>query len=54
METECLTYKQAHRKAELYEKFYLLEKDLNNLEKNLKMRYPDAVRIVEPTEKRRS
>ena len=51
METEGLTYKQAHRRAQLHEKFYLLEKDINNLEKNLKMRHHDAVRIVEPTEK---
>ena len=51
METEGLTYKQAHRKAELHEKFYLLEKDLDKLEKNLKMRHHDAVRILEPTEK---
>jgi hypothetical protein len=51
METEGLTYKQAHRKAELHEKFYLFEKDLNKLETNLRMRHHDAVRIVEPTEK---
>lgn len=51
METEGLTYKQAHRKAQLHEKFYLFERDLNKLEKNLKIRHHDAVRIVEPTEK---
>jgi hypothetical protein len=28
-----------------------LEKDLDILERNLKMRHHDAVRIVEPTEK---
>jgi len=51
METEGLTYKQAHRKAEFHEKFYLFEKDLNKLESILKIRRHDAVRIVEPTEK---
>ena len=51
METEGLTYKQAHRKAELHEKFYLFEKDLEELEKNLKIRHHDAVRIIEPTQK---
>ena len=49
METEGLTYKQAHRKAELHEKFYLFEKDLEQLEKNLKMRHHEPVRIIEPT-----
>ena len=52
METEGLTYKQAHRKAQLHEKFYLLEKDLDRLETNLRIRHSDAVRIVEPTEKK--
>jgi len=51
METEGLTYKQAHRKAELHEKFYLFEKDLEKLEKNLRIRHHDAVRIIEPTKK---
>jgi len=51
METEGLTYKQAHRRAQLHEKFYLFEKDLDKLETNLKIRHRDAVRIVEPTEK---
>jgi len=51
METEGLTYKQAHRKAELHEKFYLFEKDLEKLEKNLRIRHHDAVRIIEPTQK---
>jgi hypothetical protein len=49
METEGLTYKQAHRKAELHEKFYLFEKDLEKLEKNLKMRHHEPVKIIEPT-----
>jgi hypothetical protein len=52
METEGITYKQAHRRAQLHEKFYLLEKDLDKLETNLKIRHHDAVRIVEPTEKK--
>jgi hypothetical protein len=52
METEGLTYKQAHAKAQLHEKFYLFEKDLNSLEKNLKIGHHDAVKIVEPTEKK--
>jgi hypothetical protein len=51
METEGLTYKQAHRKAQFHEKFYLLEKEIDELEKNLKIRHHDAVRIVEPTKK---
>jgi hypothetical protein len=51
METKGLTYKQAHRKAELHEKFYLFEKDLEKLEKNLKIGHHDAVRIIEPTQK---
>jgi len=51
METEGLTYKQTHRRAQLHEKFYLLEKDLDKLETNLKIGHHDAVRIVEPTEK---
>jgi hypothetical protein len=51
METEGLTYKQAHARAELHEKFYLLEKDLDKLETILKIKRRDAVRIVEPTEK---
>lgn len=48
METEGLTYKQAHRKAELHEKFYLFEKDLEKLERNLKMTHHEPVTIVEP------
>jgi len=52
METKGLTYKQAHRRAQLHEKFYLLEKDLDRLETNLRIRHSDAVRIVEPTEKK--
>jgi hypothetical protein len=48
METKGLTYKQAHRKAELHEKFYLFEKDLENLEKNLKIPHHEPVRIIEP------
>jgi hypothetical protein len=51
METKGLTYKQAHRRAQMHEKFYLLEKDLDKLETNLKIGHHDAVRIVEPTEK---
>jgi hypothetical protein len=52
METEGLTYKQAHRKAELHEKFYLLEKDMEKIENFLRIRRHDAIRIVEPTEKK--
>jgi hypothetical protein len=48
METKGLTYKQAHRKAELHEKFYLLEEDLEKLERNLKMRHHEPVEIIEP------
>ena len=51
METEGLTYKQAHSKAELHEKFYPVEKELNKLEKDLKKSHHDAVKIVEPTRK---
>jgi hypothetical protein len=51
METEGLTYKEAHRRAELHEKFYLFEKDLNDFEKFLRIRRHDAVIIVEPTQK---
>jgi hypothetical protein len=53
METEGLTYKQAHRKAELHEKFYLFEKDLEHLEKNLKIRHHEPVKIIEPTRERK-
>jgi hypothetical protein len=48
METEGLTYKQAHRRAEVHEKFFLLEQDLEKLERNLKMRNYEPVKIVEP------
>ncbi len=48
METKGLTYKQAHHKAELHEKFYLLEEDLEKLEKNLHMKHHELVTIVEP------
>jgi hypothetical protein len=48
METKGLTYKQAHHKAELHEKFYLLEEDLEKLERNLKMRHHEPVVIIEP------
>ena len=48
METKGLTYKQAHRRAQLHEKFYLLEEDLEKLEKNLKMKHHEAVTIIEP------
>lgn len=51
METKGLTYKQAHRRAELHEKFYLLEQDLEKLERNLKMRHYEPVKIVEPKRK---
>lgn len=53
METEGLTYKQAHRKAELHEKFYLFEKDLETLEKNLKIRHHEPVKIIEPKRERK-
>jgi len=49
METEGLTYKQAHRRAQLHEKFYLIEADLEKLERNLKMKHHEPVRIIEPT-----
>jgi hypothetical protein len=48
METKGLTYKQAHRKAELHEKFYLFEEDLEKLERNLKIRHHEPVEIIEP------
>jgi hypothetical protein len=51
METKGLTYNQAHRKAELHEKFYQFEQDLEKLERNLKMRKYDPVKIVEPKRK---
>ena len=51
METDGLTYKQAHRRAELHEKFYLLEQDLEKPEKHLKMRNYESVKIVEPKRK---
>ena len=54
METKGLTYKQAHRKAEMHEKFYLLERDLEKLEKNLKIKRHEPVTIVEPTNRSRS
>jgi len=47
-----VTNKRARRKAELHEKFYLLEKDVEKIEKFLRIRHHDAVRIVEPTEKK--
>jgi len=52
METEGLTYKQAHREAEVHEKFYFLEKELSGPENRLKIRHHDDVRIVEPAKKR--
>ena len=51
METKGLTYKQAHRKAEMHEKFYLLEQDLEKLESILKMKHFEPVKIVEPKRK---
>ncbi len=48
METKGLTYKQAHRRAQLHEKFYLLERDIDNLEKNLKIKHHELVTIEEP------
>jgi hypothetical protein len=51
METEGLTYKQAHRSAELHEKVYLLERDLENPGRKLKTRNFEPVKIVEPKQK---
>jgi hypothetical protein len=51
METEGLTYKEAHRRAELHEKFYLLEQDFEKLDRNLKIRNYEPVHIVEPKRK---
>ena len=51
METEGLTYKQAHRSAELHEKVYLLEQDLEKPERKLKIRHYEPVKIVEPKRK---
>jgi hypothetical protein len=51
MESEGLTYKQAHRKAQFHEKFYLLEREIDEVKHNLKIRHYDAVRILEPTQK---
>jgi len=51
METEGLTYKQAHRSAELHEKVYLLEQDLEKSDRKLKIRNFEPVKIVEPKQK---
>ena len=51
METEGLTYKQAHRSAELHEKVYPLEQDLEKPEGKLKIRNYEPVKIVEPKRK---
>jgi hypothetical protein len=51
METEGLTYKQAHRGAELDEKVYLLEQDLEKPGRKLKIINFEPVKIVEPKQK---
>ena len=51
METEGLTYKQAHRGAELHEKVYSLEQDLEKPDRKLKIRNYEPVKIVEPKRK---
>ena len=51
METKGLTYKQAHRRAEVHEKFYLLEHDLEKIENFLKIGRYEPVKIVEPRHK---
>ena len=48
METEGLTYKQAHRSAELHEKVYQLEQDLEKPDRKLEIRNYEPVKIVEP------
>jgi hypothetical protein len=51
METEGFTYKQAHRSAELHEKVYPLEQDLEKTDRKLKIRNYEPVKIVEPKRK---
>lgn len=49
METKMLTYKDAHCKAEIHEKFYKIEEELEKVEKDLKIETSGNVKVVEPT-----
>ncbi len=49
METKRLTYKDAHYKAEIHEKFYKIEVELEKVEKDLKIETSRHVKVVEPT-----
>jgi hypothetical protein len=49
METKMLTYKDAHCKAEIHEKFYKIEAELEKVEKDLKIEKSECVQVVEPT-----
>jgi hypothetical protein len=49
METKMLTYKDAHCKAEIHEKFYKIEEELEKVEKDLKIETSEQVKVVEPT-----
>jgi hypothetical protein len=48
METRGLTYKQAHRRAELHEKLFKLIEEIRSKEKKIGIIPYDSVNVVEP------
>jgi len=53
METKGLTYKQAHKRAQLHEKVYRLENWLGRLEEEIRKPSYEPVRVIEKTPKGR-
>jgi hypothetical protein len=53
METKGLTYKQAHKRAQLHEKVYRLENWLGRLEEEIRKPSYEPVRVIEKTSKGR-
>jgi hypothetical protein len=53
METRGLTYKQAHRRAELHEKLFKIIEEIRGEEKNLGIIPYDSIKVIEETKKSR-
>jgi hypothetical protein len=54
METRDLTYKQAHRRAELHEKLFKIIEEIRNEEKNLGIIPYDSIKVIEETKRSHS
>jgi N-acetylglutamate synthase-like GNAT family acetyltransferase len=49
METKGLTYKQAHRIAELHEQIYKIEEEMTKMENKLRLKQYEPVKLIDKT-----